>query len=42
VRCLDAPASGFHEAETFSAKNWWKREPDDVLGVVKRRHQECR
>jgi len=32
---------GFHEAEVFSAKNWWKREPDDVLGVVKRRHQEC-
>jgi sugar phosphate isomerase/epimerase len=32
---------GFHEAEIFSAKNWWKREPDDVLGVVKRRHQEC-
>jgi sugar phosphate isomerase/epimerase len=32
---------GFHEVEIFSAKNWWKREPDDVLGVVKRRHQEC-
>jgi len=32
---------GFHEAEIFSAKNWWKREPDDVLGVAKRRHQEC-
>jgi sugar phosphate isomerase/epimerase len=32
---------GFHEAEIFSARNWWKREPDDVLGVVKRRHQEC-
>ena len=31
---------GFHEAEIFSAKNWWKREPDDVLDVVKRRHQE--
>ena len=32
---------GFHEVEIFSAKNWWKREPDDVLGVIKRRHQEC-
>ncbi len=32
---------GFHEVEIFSAKNWWKREPDDVLSVVKRRHQEC-
>jgi len=32
---------GFHEVEIFSARNWWKREPDDVLGVMKRRHQEC-
>jgi len=26
--------------EIFSLK-WWQREPDDVLGVTKRRHQEC-
>jgi sugar phosphate isomerase/epimerase len=32
---------GFHEVEIFSARNWWKREPDDVLGMMKRRHQEC-
>jgi sugar phosphate isomerase/epimerase len=32
---------GLHEAEIFSARNWWKREPDDVLGVLKKRHQEC-
>ena len=31
----------FHEVEIFSVRNWWKREPDDVLGVMKRRHQEC-
>jgi len=31
---------GFHEVEIFSARNWWKREPDDVLGVMKQRHQE--
>jgi len=31
---------GFHEVEIFSAK-WWRREPDDVLGVIKRRHEEC-
>ena len=31
---------GFHEVEIFSS-NWWKREPDDVLGVIRRRHQEC-
>ena len=32
---------GFHEVEIFSARNWWKREPGDVLGVMKQRHQEC-
>ena len=32
---------GFHEVEIFSARDWWQREPDDVLGVVRRRHQEC-
>ena len=32
---------GFHEAEIFSAKNWWKREPDAVLDVLRKRHQEC-
>ena len=31
---------GFHEVEIFSFK-WWQREPDDVLGVVRRRYQEC-
>jgi sugar phosphate isomerase/epimerase len=31
---------GYHEVEIFSASNWWKREPDDVLGIIKRRHQE--
>jgi sugar phosphate isomerase/epimerase len=37
----EAGYRGFHEVEIFSARNWWKREPDDVLGVIKRRHQEC-
>ncbi len=31
---------GFQEVEIFSARNWWKRAPDDVLSVVRRRHQE--
>jgi sugar phosphate isomerase/epimerase len=31
---------GFHEVEIFSARNWWQREPDDVLAVARRRHQE--
>jgi sugar phosphate isomerase/epimerase len=32
---------GCHEVEIFSARNWWKREPADVLSVARRRHQEC-
>ena len=32
---------GLHEAEIFSAENWWKRDPDEVLEVVKRRYVEC-
>jgi sugar phosphate isomerase/epimerase len=29
---------GFHEVEIFSAANWWKRDPDEVLETCKRRH----
>ena len=32
---------GFHEVEIFSANNWWKRDPDEVLAVCRMRHQEC-
>jgi sugar phosphate isomerase/epimerase len=32
---------GFHEVEIFSARNWWRREPDEVLETVKQRHREC-
>ena len=32
---------GFHEVEIFSAGNWWKRPPDEVLETCKRRHVEC-
>ena len=31
---------GMHEVEIFSAKNWWKRDPDEVLSMVKLRHHE--
>jgi len=31
---------GFHEVGIFSAHNGWQREPGDVLGVMKRRHEE--
>jgi sugar phosphate isomerase/epimerase len=32
---------GFHEVEIFSANNWWKRDPDEVLTTCKLRHREC-
>ena len=32
---------GFHEVEIFSQANWWKRDPDEVLEVIKQRHREC-
>ncbi|MFT4173327.1 MAG: sugar phosphate isomerase/epimerase family protein [Rhodocyclaceae bacterium] len=32
---------GFHEVEIFSANNWWKRPPDEVLQICKQRHIEC-
>ncbi len=32
---------GFHEVEIFSAKNWWKRDPDEVLSICRERHQAC-
>jgi sugar phosphate isomerase/epimerase len=31
--------SGFHEVEIFSMLDWWQRDPDEVLAVMKRRHQ---
>jgi len=31
---------GFQEVATFSAHNWWQHKPGDVLGVMKRRHEE--
>jgi sugar phosphate isomerase/epimerase len=30
---------GMHEVEIFSKNNWWKRDPDEVLGVCRARHQ---
>jgi len=32
---------GFHEVEIFSANNWWKRDPDEVLATCRARHREC-
>ena len=30
---------GLHEVEIFSAKNWWRRDPDEVLTTIKARHK---
>ena len=30
---------GFHEVEIFSARNWWRRDPDEVLAICKERHR---
>lgn len=32
---------GMHEVEIFSANNWWKRDPDEVLTTCRQRHEEC-
>ena len=32
---------GFHEVEIFSANNWWRRDPDEVLATCRERHQTC-
>jgi sugar phosphate isomerase/epimerase len=31
--------TGQREVEIFSARNWWKRDPDEVIRVVKERYQ---
>ena len=33
--------AGYSEVEIFSANNWWKRDPDDVLATCGARHREC-
>ena len=30
---------GFHEVEILSARNWWQRDPDEVLAICHARHQ---
>ena len=30
---------GFHEVEIFSANDWWRRDPDEVLITCRERHQ---
>lgn len=35
----DAGYDGLHEVEIFSAENWWKRDPDEVLRTCIERHR---
>jgi sugar phosphate isomerase/epimerase len=35
----EAGYRGFHEVEIFSVRNWWKRDPDEVLMLCRERHQ---
>ena len=35
----DAGYAGYREVEIFSARNWWKRDPDEVVRVVRERYQ---
>lgn len=37
----DAGYRGMHEVEIFSADNWWKRDPDEVLATCRARHRDC-
>jgi hypothetical protein len=32
---------GLIEVEIMSERDWWTRAPDEVIGVVKERFQEC-
>lgn len=33
--------AGFSEVEIFSEKNWWQRDPDEVLDIIKQRYADC-
>jgi len=40
LRLRRMPASMPQRPRHNSARNWWKRDPDEVIGVMKRRHQK--
>ena len=39
-RVREAGYVGFVELELFSARNWWQRDPDELLDVAFARHRE--
>ena len=32
---------GYNEVEIFSQRDWWQRDPDEVLQVMKQRYADC-
>jgi sugar phosphate isomerase/epimerase len=36
----DAGYDGLHEVEIFSARDWWTRDPDEAIRIIKKRHRE--
>ncbi len=32
---------GYNEVEIFSQRDWWQRDPDEVLRTAQARHQDC-
>jgi len=33
--------AGYNEVEIFSARDWWQRDPDEVLTIMKQRYASC-
>ena len=33
--------TGYNEVEIFSERDWWQRDPDDVLRIIKERYLAC-
>lgn len=31
---------GYHEVEIFSARNWWQRDPDELVEIIKERYRK--
>jgi sugar phosphate isomerase/epimerase len=40
-RMEEAGYRGFHEVEILSTRNWWRREPEEVLAICRMRHQSA-
>ena len=40
IRCMveDAGYEGYHEIEILSERDWWQRDPDEVVSIIKQRY----